>query len=62
MLFTSSFGTPVCGCPDGTYEEDDDPDEDVCEPVLGGNPCNKGQVSMGHDDNDENVGDLCDLG
>ncbi|KAK3871770.1 hypothetical protein Pcinc_023115 [Petrolisthes cinctipes] len=44
MLFTSGFGTPVCGCPDGTYEEDDDPDEDVCEPVLGGNPCNKGQV------------------
>ncbi|XP_042879702.1 uncharacterized protein LOC122258057 [Penaeus japonicus] len=33
-LFTTGFGTPVCGCPDGTYEEDDDLDDDVCEPVL----------------------------
>lgn len=44
MLFTSSFGTPVCGCPDGTYEEEDDPDEDVCEPVLGESGCKEGQV------------------
>lgn len=35
----------MCGCPDGTYEEEDDLDEDVCEPVLGHNDCPTGQVS-----------------
>ncbi|KAG0727674.1 hypothetical protein GWK47_034150 [Chionoecetes opilio] len=44
QLFSSSFGTPVCVCPDGTYEEDDDLDEDVCEPVLGHNDCPRGFV------------------
>ncbi|XP_050717649.1 uncharacterized protein LOC126999284 isoform X2 [Eriocheir sinensis] len=44
QLFSNSFGTPVCGCPDGTYEEEDDLDEDVCEPVLGHNDCPPGQV------------------
>ncbi|XP_076033051.1 uncharacterized protein LOC143020507 [Oratosquilla oratoria] len=44
-LFSTSFGTPVCGCPDGTYEADDDLDDDVCENVLAtGSTCNKGQV------------------
>ncbi|XP_042221960.1 uncharacterized protein LOC121866384 isoform X2 [Homarus americanus] len=45
QLFTTSYGTPVCGCPDGTYEEDDDLDDDVCEPVLGHiSNCPPGQV------------------
>ncbi|XP_068236161.1 uncharacterized protein [Palaemon carinicauda] len=45
MLFTSSFGTPLCGCPDGTYEEDDDLDDNVCEPILGQIPnCPVGEV------------------
>ncbi|XP_066940369.1 uncharacterized protein [Macrobrachium rosenbergii] len=45
MLFTSSFGTPLCGCPDGTYEEDDDLDDNVCEPILGQIPnCPSGEV------------------
>ncbi|KAF2356777.1 hypothetical protein FHG87_012467 [Trinorchestia longiramus] len=34
-LYESSYGTPVCQCPDGTYEGDDDLDDDVCEPILG---------------------------
>lgn len=34
-LYISSYGTPVCSCPDGTYEGDDDLDDDVCEPILG---------------------------
>ncbi|XP_071524338.1 uncharacterized protein [Panulirus ornatus] len=45
QLFTTSFGTPVCGCPDGTYEEDDDLDDDVCEPILGKiSDCPSGEV------------------
>ncbi|XP_063848789.1 uncharacterized protein LOC135093439 [Scylla paramamosain] len=44
QLFSNGFGTPVCGCPDGTYEEEDDLDEDVCEPLLGHNDCPPGQV------------------
>ncbi|CAL4064858.1 unnamed protein product, partial [Meganyctiphanes norvegica] len=34
VLSTTAYGTPVCGCPDGTYESDDDLDDDVCEPIL----------------------------
>ena len=44
-LYISSYGTPVCSCPDGTYEGDDDLDDDVCEPILGQIPnCPPGQV------------------
>ncbi|XP_045126713.1 uncharacterized protein LOC123513545 [Portunus trituberculatus] len=44
QLFTNGFGSSVCGCPDGTYEEEDDLDDDVCEPLLGNNDCPPGQV------------------
>ncbi|RXG52457.1 hypothetical protein Avbf_14267 [Armadillidium vulgare] len=45
ILFTSSFGSPVCGCPYGTYEEEPDLDEDVCQPVLGKlESCEPGEV------------------
>nr|XP_053630499.1 uncharacterized protein LOC128687193 isoform X1 [Cherax quadricarinatus] len=45
QLFTTSYGSPVCGCPDGTYEEDDDLDDDVCEPILGHiSDCPPGEV------------------
>lgn len=45
QLFSTGYGTPVCGCPDGTYEEDDDLDDDVCEPILGHiSDCPAGQV------------------
>jgi len=33
-LYVSAFGSPVCQCPDGTLEGDDDLDDDVCDPVL----------------------------
>lgn len=45
QLYQTSFGTPVCQCPDGTYEGDDDLDDDVCEPLLGQTLlCPPGQV------------------
>ncbi|XP_047488200.1 collagen alpha-1(III) chain-like [Penaeus chinensis] len=45
QLYQTSFGTPVCQCPDGTYEGDDDLDDDVCEPLLGQTLlCQPGQV------------------
>lgn len=47
QLYQSSFGTPVCQCPDGTYEsEDDDSDEEgECEPMLAPSAsCPPGQV------------------
>ncbi|XP_045126712.1 mucin-19-like isoform X2 [Portunus trituberculatus] len=34
-LYQTAYGTPVCQCPDGTYEGDDDLDDDVCDPILG---------------------------
>lgn len=34
-LYQTAYGTPVCQCPDGTYEGDDDLDDDVCDPLLG---------------------------
>merc|ERR1711962_891292 len=34
ILYTSMFGTPLCGCPDGTYEADNDLDDDDCQPIL----------------------------
>lgn len=54
-LFTSGFGTPVCGCEDGYYEHernvyedddhDDDDEEDVCQPLLTEIPhCDPGKV------------------
>lgn len=46
QLYQTSFGTPVCQCPTGTYEGDDDLDDDVCEPLLGQTLlCPQGQVS-----------------
>lgn len=30
----SSFGTAVCGCPYGTYLENDDLENVVCKPIL----------------------------
>ncbi|CAL4118003.1 unnamed protein product, partial [Meganyctiphanes norvegica] len=45
VLSTTAYGTPVCGCPDGTYESDDDLDDDVCEPILSEIlSCPKGQI------------------
>ncbi|XP_069974501.1 collagen alpha-1(I) chain [Penaeus vannamei] len=45
QLYQTSFGTPVCQCPTGTYEGDDDLDDDVCEPLLGQTLlCPQGQV------------------
>ncbi|KAK3871769.1 hypothetical protein Pcinc_023114 [Petrolisthes cinctipes] len=35
QLYQSAYGTPICQCPDGTYEGDDDLDDDVCDPLLG---------------------------
>lgn len=44
-LFETMYGTPICQCPDGTYEGDDDLDDDVCEPLLGQTPsCPPGQI------------------
>ncbi|XP_066940413.1 uncharacterized protein [Macrobrachium rosenbergii] len=46
QLFQTSYGTPVCQCPDGTYEvEDDDQDESSCESLLTSSAsCLPGQV------------------
>ncbi|CAL4133055.1 unnamed protein product, partial [Meganyctiphanes norvegica] len=45
ILYTSQFGTPVCGCPDGYYEKDNDLSIDVCEPILTEiDSCPKGEV------------------
>lgn len=45
QLFTTSFGTPVCGCEDGFYEMEDDDDDDVCRPLLTEIPsCDPGKV------------------
>ncbi|XP_069941748.1 spidroin-2-like [Cherax quadricarinatus] len=45
QMYSSAFGTPVCQCPDGTYEGDDDLDDDVCDPILGQTlSCQPGQV------------------
>nr|XP_045592971.1 uncharacterized protein LOC123754540 [Procambarus clarkii] len=45
QLYHTAYGTPVCQCPDGTYEGDDDLDDDVCEPILGQTlTCPAGQV------------------
>ncbi|XP_050717645.1 collagen alpha-2(VIII) chain-like [Eriocheir sinensis] len=45
QLYQTSYGTPVCQCPDGTYEGDDDLDDDVCDPLLGQTlSCPPGQV------------------
>ncbi|XP_064092460.1 uncharacterized protein LOC135205605 [Macrobrachium nipponense] len=44
-LYETMYGTPICQCPDGTYEGDDDLDDDVCEPLLGQTPsCPPGQI------------------
>ncbi|CAL4245743.1 unnamed protein product, partial [Meganyctiphanes norvegica] len=34
ILTTSHYGTPLCGCPDGTYEAENDLDDDDCQPIL----------------------------
>ncbi|XP_045592972.1 uncharacterized protein [Procambarus clarkii] len=34
QLYESAFGTPVCQCPDGTYEVNNDSYDTVCEPIL----------------------------
>ncbi|KAK7081400.1 hypothetical protein SK128_016386 [Halocaridina rubra] len=47
QLYATAFGTPICQCPTGTYEGDDDYDDDVCEPLLGqtmANTCPPGEV------------------
>ncbi|CAL4248090.1 unnamed protein product, partial [Meganyctiphanes norvegica] len=45
QLFMTAYGTPICGCPDGTYESSDDHYNDVCEPILGTSMlCSQGQV------------------
>ncbi|XP_064092914.1 uncharacterized protein LOC135205742 [Macrobrachium nipponense] len=46
QLFQTGYGTPVCQCPDGTYEdEDDDQDESACESLLTpSSSCPPGQV------------------
>lgn len=62
-LYESSYGTPVCQCPDGTYEGDEDLDDDVCEPLLGQIPnCPAGQVFWFRDFNlgPECIPDPCD--
>ncbi|KAK7082539.1 hypothetical protein SK128_019138 [Halocaridina rubra] len=46
QLYQTSFGTPICQCPEGTYESDDDDLEDRgCEPMLSAaSSCPPGQV------------------
>ncbi|KAF2367075.1 hypothetical protein FHG87_002178 [Trinorchestia longiramus] len=47
QLFSSGFGTPVCGCEDGFYEkeDDDDDDDEECQPLLTEIPdCPPGKV------------------
>ncbi|KAK8384274.1 hypothetical protein O3P69_009204 [Scylla paramamosain] len=45
QLYQTAYGTPLCQCPDGTYEADDDLDDDVCQPLLGTSiSCPSGQV------------------
>ncbi|XP_018020738.2 uncharacterized protein LOC108677099 [Hyalella azteca] len=45
QLFSSGFGTPVCGCEDGFYELEVDDDDEECHPLLTEIPrCPPGKV------------------
>ncbi|KAG0726329.1 hypothetical protein GWK47_004350 [Chionoecetes opilio] len=44
QLYQTGYGTPLCQCPDGTYEGVNDLNDDVCRPLLSNSLCPSGKV------------------